>query len=350
VPLARARFIKAAAATVLAGGFDAVATRAAGATGGLDIWPAPGAVAPTQLRVLICADRGAEVPQPADGDMFTFANKRWRGTPSIVALPGGRSGVIAAVGVDDYLYGVLPIEASPGWPPDALAAQAIVARTFALSRRTLARPYDVVVSQNDQRFGGIEAEYPATNAAVDATRDSVITFAGANASVFYSACCGGHTADAAAVWGHEELPYLRGVADPYCVAAPDYRWERSIPLDRVQAALGARVSGPITGFGLGPADAGGRPLTIDVFSGAARASVPAGEFRSLLGADIVRSSWIQALQLAPPALVVRGAGRGHGVGLCQWGARAMGAAGNSAAAILAFYFPGTRIAAVDSGG
>jgi stage II sporulation protein D len=282
--------------------------------------------------------------------MFTFANKRWRGTPSIVALPGGRSGVVAAVPVDDYLYGVLPVEASPGWPPDALAAQAIVARTFALSRRTFARPYDVVVSQSDQRFGGIDAEYPATNAAVDATRNAVITFAGGNTSVFYSACCGGHTADAAEVWGHETLPYLRGVADPYCSAAPDYRWERSVPLERVAAALGARIDGEITGFALGPADVSGRPATIDVLSDTARATLSAAEFRLLLGAECVRSSWITALQFEPPQLVIRGAGRGHGVGLCQWGARAMGAAGSSAAAILGFYFPGTRIAAFDAGG
>jgi stage II sporulation protein D len=350
VPLERARFIKAAAATAFAGGLDALAARTAGATGGLDVWPPPGGAAPAQMRVLISADRGGEVPQAADGDMFTFANKRWRGTPSIVALPGGRSGVVAAVGVDDYLYGVLPIEASPGWPPDALAAQAIVARTFALSRRTFARPYDVVVSQSDQRFGGIEAEYPATNAAVDATRNSVVAFAGGNASVFYSACCGGHTADAAEVWGHETLPYLRGVADPYCVTAPDYRWERSIPLERVQTALAARAAGPITGVALGPAGSGGRPLSVDVLSGEARATVSAVDFRLLLGADVIRSAWIQALEFAPPQLIVRGAGRGHGVGLCQWGARAMGAAGNSAAAILAFYFPGTRIAAADAGG
>jgi stage II sporulation protein D len=346
----RRRFMRAAAATLFAGGIDAAWPRNAGATGGLDVWSAPGAVAPAQLRILICADRGAEIPQAADGDMFTFANKRWRGTPSIVALPGGRSGVVAAVDVDDYLYGVLPIEASPGWPPEALAAQAIVARTFALSRRNLARPYDVVVSQSDQRFGGIEAEYPATNAAVDATRNSVITYAGGNASVFYSACCGGHTADAATIWGHSALPYLRGVADPYCVAAPDYRWQRSIALDRVQAALARHVAGEITGFALGPADSGGRPLSIDVLTGDARATLSTIDFRTLIGADLIRSSWILTLQFEPPELIVHGAGRGHGVGFCQWGARAMGAAGSSAAAILAWYFPGTQIVAVDAGG
>ena len=349
MPLDRATFITSAAA-LLAAGLDAGSASPAGATGGLDIWPSPGALAPAQMRILISADRGSEIPEPADGDIFTFANKRWRGTPSIVALPGGRSGVVAAVGVDDYLYGVLPIEASPGWPPDALAAQAIVARTFALGRRTLTRPYDVVASQSDQRFGGIEAEYPATNAAVDATRNSVLTFAGANASVFYSACCGGHTADAAAIWGHDALPYLRGVADPYCVAAPDYRWQRSVPLDRIQAALAAHVSGEITGFALGTADSGGRPLSIDVLSDGARTTLSSSDFRLLIGADVVRSTWIQGLRIEPPQLVMNGAGRGHGVGFCQWGARAMGAAGSNAAAILAFYFPGTRIAVLDGVG
>jgi len=326
------------------------ATTAALFTGGLDVWSLPGAVPPARLRVLISPDRGSEMPQRADGDIFTFGGRRWRGTPSIVALPGGRSGVVATVDVDGYLYGVLPIEASPGWPATALAAQAIVARTFALARRTLSRPYDVEVSQRDQRFGGIESEYPATNAAVDATRAAVLTFDGGGASVFYAACCGGHTADAAEIWGHNALPYLRGVPDPYCVAAPDYRWQRIVPLDRLRAALASRVSGEITGLALGAPDSGGRPLSVDVLAGAQRSTLSTIEFRALVGTDTVRSTWIRTLTLEPPQVIIEGAGRGHGVGLCQWGARAMGAAGSAAADILAFYFPGTRISAVDDRG
>jgi stage II sporulation protein D len=326
------------------------ATAAALFTGGLDVWPGPGTIEPARMRVLISADRGNETPQLADGDIFTFAGRRWRGTPSIVTLPDGRSGVVASVDVDSYLYGVLPIETSPGWPPQTLAAQAIVARTFALGRRTLSRPYDVVVSQMDQRFGGIEAEFPATNAAVDATRNAVLTYDGGNASVFYAACCGGHTADAAEIWGHAALPYLRGVPDPHCVAAPDYRWQRTLPVDRVRAALGARVPGEITGFQLGPGDSSGRALTIDVFSDGSRATVPTAEFRTAIGADVVRSTWILSLVLGASEVAIDGAGRGHGVGLCQWGARGMGLDGSPAADILAFYFPGTRIAVVDASG
>jgi stage II sporulation protein D len=334
--LARATFLKATVAALF--------------TGGLDVWTEPGAFVPATLRVLISADRGDDTPRLADGGIFFFAGRRWRGVPSIVALPNGRSGVVATVDIDGYLYGVLPIEAAPGWPPTALAAHAIVARTFALSRRTPARPYDVVVSQHDQRFGGIESEFPATNAAVDATRNAVLTYDGANASVFYAACCGGHTADAAEIWGHAALPYLRGVNDPYCATAPDYRWQRSVSLDTVRRALGARIDGGITGFALGRLDSGGRPLDLDVICGAQRVTLSTIDFRNAIGPDIVRSTWIRGLRIDGPQVVIDGSGRGHGVGFCQWGARAMGAAHAPAADILAFYFPGTRIMTVDAGG
>ena len=340
MPFGRALFLKAATAAFF--------------TGGLDMWSTPGPVSGTLMRVLISADRGRETPQLADGDMFTFAGKRWRGTPAIVALADGASGVVATVDVDRYLYGVVPVEASARWPLAALQAQAIVARTFALARRTPARPYDVVVTQADQRFGGIEAEYPATNAAVDTTQGATLTYNGSDASIFYAACCGGHTADAAEIWGHQTLPYLRGVADPYCVAAPDYRWQRTLPLERIRAALASRVSGTITGFALGPADACGRPLALDVLAGTQRSTLTTIEFRQLLGADTVRSTWIRTVALATgngaPQVTIEGAGRGHGVGLCQWGARAMALAGSTAATILGFYFPGTSISSVDGAG
>jgi stage II sporulation protein D len=333
MPLERALFLKAGAAALF--------------TGGLDVW-SDTTVAPN-IRILISADRGSERPQLSDGAMFTFAGRRWRGTPSIVALPGGRSGVVATVDIESYLYGVLPIEASPRWPAAALAAQAIVARTFALGRRTLTRPYDVVMAQSDQRFGGIDAEFPATNAAVDATRTTVLTYADGLASVFYAACCGGHTADASLIWGHTTLPYLRGVADPYCVAAPDYRWERRLSRDRLQADLAARVAGPITGVELGPTAASGRPLSIDVLTTERRTTLSTIDFRALVGADTIRSTWIVRVAVTATEVTVAGAGRGHGVGLCQWGARAMGMAGAATADILAFYFPGTRTGAFDAG-
>jgi stage II sporulation protein D len=317
-------------------------------TGGLDIWSTPSpAPAGAAMRILIAADRAGALPQPIDARSFAFGGRTWRGRPSVAPLADGRDGVIATLDVDTYLYGVVPLEAAPAWPSAALQAQAIVARTYALARRTLSRPYDVTVSESDQRYGGVDAEQPATSAAVDATRGAILTYLGGATSVFYASCCGGHTADAAQIWGHAALPYLRGVADPYCMDAPDYRWQRSVALDRLAIDLGDPAGGAITGFVLGPPDDTGRPQTIDVVADTGRTTLSTADFRRRVGTDTVRSTWIRALTLmhaqAGPQVVIEGSGRGHGVGLCQWGARAMSAAGASAAQILAWYFPGTVV-------
>jgi stage II sporulation protein D len=327
------------------GGFLGAST-AALFTGGLDVWSTPSPA--TRIRILVSADRGTDAPQPFDAQSFTFGGARYRGAPAIVRMPNGREAVIANLDVDTYLYGVVGLEASPGWPAAALQAQSILARTYALQHRTLGRPYDVTMTESDQRYGGIGAESPAAIAAVDATRALQLTYAGGPASVFYAACCGGHTEDAGELWGHAELAYLRGVACSYCTAAPDYRWQRSVPLASVAAALGTRVRGPITGFALGPADPSGRPRTLDVLASDAALTLTTTEFRALVGPNVIRSTWIRRLGIdstqAVAQAVIEGSGRGHGVGLCQWGARGMSVAGASVSQILALYFPGTVLA------
>jgi stage II sporulation protein D len=311
------------------------------ATGGLDVWEPNG----TQIRVLVSSDLRGQQPQLAADGTFAFGAKRWRGQPSTVPVDG-RLGLVTAIDVDQYLQGVVPLELSPSWPTAALEAQAIVARTYALAHRTLSRPWDVLADDSDQRWGGVDAEAPAATAAIQATRGRVLGYAGGPATVFYSACCGGHTADASALWGASPIAYLRGVADGYCVPAPDYRWSRTVPLARALAAFGDRIGGSLTGADLGPPDDSGRPHTVTLH-GERDLTLAVGDLRRTLGYDSVRSTWLRSLRVdttqAAPALVIEGSGRGHGVGLCQWGARFCAAAGASAAQILTFYFPGTAV-------
>ncbi len=290
------------------------------ATGGLDIWSTP---AP------------ATAPSPVSSD-----------TPLIrVAVPGGG---ITTLDVETYLRGVVPIEASPSWPAAALEVQAIIARSYALEKKTIGAGYDLVTTVTDQRYGGPAVEHPATTAAVEATRGMTIRFAGGPASVFYSACCGGHTEDAAEVWGHTALPYLRGVDDPDCATAPDYRWVRTLPLERARAALADRLPGTPASIDLTDADASGRPrsVTIRCTSGAG-ATFTVAELRARWGDESVRSSWLRRVTVdttqAVPFVRIEGSGRGHGVGLCQWGARGMALAGADAPAIVAHFFPGTAV-------
>lgn len=284
------------------------------ATGGLDVWddePAPSGVT---LRVALA------------------------------------SGSVVTLDVEKYLRGVVPLEAPANWPPAALQAQAIVARTYALGKRNLTRPFDVQAGDADQQYGGPAAERPSTNDAVDSTRGLTLRYNGGPASVFYSSCCGGHTADAAALWGRSGLPYLRGVADePNCTASPDYRWRRTLALDRGRALLEGRLRGTIASFDLADVDDTGRPRTVIVRDDAGGgAPVTVDEVRRRFGTEIVRSLWIRHISIdrtqAAPMIVIEGCGRGHGVGLCQWGARGLANDGADAAAILTHFFPGTEVA------
>ena len=312
------------------------------ATGGIDVWDP---LSP-QIRVLVANETHGETPQVASDGTFAYGGKRWRGAPSTIGGEGGKTMLVTTIDVDQYLQGVVPLESPPSWPAAALEAQAIVARTFALARRSLSRPYDVRADESDQRWGGVEAEHPAATAAIRATRGRTLVYAGGPASVFYSACCGGHTADAASVWNGVPLPYLRGVADPYCAPAPEYRWSRTIDVSRAVAAFGAKTGGTLVGTALSDPDSTGRPRAVALL-GTIVATVPVADFRRALGSDVVRSLWLRSVRIDPaqaaPRLVIEGAGRGHGVGLCQWGAKFFAAAGASAAQILAFYFPGTGV-------
>jgi stage II sporulation protein D len=322
-----------------------VAPHAASASGGFEA--DDGLAVPTEIRVLVAADRAGRMPASTDAQSFTFDGKRYRGVASVAILEG-REALVAHVGLDAYLAGVVPLEASAGWPRAALEAQAIVARTFVLARRSAGRAYDVVAGDRDQLYGGIGIEAPAVTAAVNATTGQVIASDGAPAAVFFSACCGGHTASSAETWGGAPLPYLAGVPDPHCAAAPDYRWRQEYPIARVEAALGAKLGGvAIRDARIDARDSSGRARTVTFSDGTHRAALSGAELRARLGAASLRSTLLARIAVdttqAGSVVAVEGGGRGHGVGLCQWGTRAMAADGADARDILAFYFPGTTV-------
>jgi len=346
----------------LAVGFAAVssfAARAARATGGLDpeLGPPPSTVRlqvppgrNATLRVLVASGVSPQAFAPSGDGEFSYAGKIYRGVPQLADAGNVRSGLIATLQVESYLYGVVPLEIGTQWPPAALQAQAIVARTYALAHRSAGRAFDVVAHEGDQVWGGIDVESPQTNAAVDATSGAVVTYGAGLASVFYASCCGGHTVDARGLWGGADLPYLRGVDDPYCASSPDYRWTTTLTAGTLSAALGPRLAalGTLRAITLrDPQPDGRRAVAFVGTTGAVDLS--AAQVRTALGARVVRSAyWKDLTVVGDPAqadaqVVIEGAGRGHGVGLCQWGARMMALQGRSARDIVAYYFPGTAI-------
>ncbi len=301
-------------------------------------------VQPPSLRVLL--GEGSAKPIPSGG--FEFAGRQYRG--SFSRGPDGR--VINLVALEEYLYSVVPREMPSSWPAAALQVQAICARTFVLRHADPQRPYDVVPSVLDQAYEGVVTESPAGRQAVDATAGTILRYGSEYADVAYSSCCGGHTESASDAWGGPPVPYLGGVVCPYCMASPDFRWTRDVAFAAIASATAPQLKGmgQVRDVRLGPRDASGRARFVELITNRGTVAMPGSDFRMAVGPRVVLSLLILELSIQPaegtltmPLLHLEGAGNGHGVGLCQWGARGMALENASTAKIAGFYFPGTTL-------
>src|ERR1700686_730246 len=166
--------------------------RVARATGGLKVG---GPVKEPVVRILLASGANIAPAKQLDELYFSWSGRTYRGGFALVPLPGNRAGLIDFVPLDSYLYGVVSAEVSPAWPSEAQKAQAILARTYVTTKLRPDKPYDVVASNSDQQYGGIQSESVEGRAAVDATAGKFVLYSGAVAHVAYSSCCGGRTAD-----------------------------------------------------------------------------------------------------------------------------------------------------------
>ncbi len=298
-----------------------------------------------QLRVLL----GTGDARPLSGGGFAFDGLAYRG--SFERLSDGS--IVNVITLEEYLYSVVPREMSPSWPEQALQVQAICARTYVLRRVDPRRPYDIVPSDMAQVYEGVRAESPPGRAAVDATSGTILRYGGEYAQVAFSSCCGGHTESASDAWGGAPIGYLSGVVCPYCTASPQYYWSRDIALAEIIRALGLQQEtiGETYGVSIPSFDQSGRARDFMLDRGSNEApTVARGEdLRRLLGPKLLPSLLItkcslDASQDAWTANVhLEGRGNGHGVGLCQWGARGAALVDGSVEGITNFYFPGTSI-------
>jgi stage II sporulation protein D len=325
-----------------AAGAFTVFPRAARATGGLDV-EAPESTA--RMRVLLASGSFAP-PQPIDAWHFAWNGRSYRGTPTTATLADGRVGLVDELPLDTYLYGVLGKEISASWASGAQQAQAILSRTYALAKLRPEKSYDVVASESDQHYGGMDGESVECRAAIDATAGRIVTFGGLPAHVAYSACCGGRTADAGDIW-RTSYPYLAGVADPNCAGAPNFAWTVDVTCADAVRAFGAQMRGfgALRDVRVDAVAPGERPTAVAFVGATGTFQASAADVRNALGTSVVRSTFVRSAAFDARAQTVTfaGTGRGHGVGVCQWGARAMGEAGASASEILSFYMPGTSL-------
>lgn len=308
--------------------------------------------------------------------------RAYRGRLYLTLDASGRLAAVLGVALEELLRGLVPSEIPAGAPAEALKAQAVTARSNVLAQmgtRHLTEPWALCSDVHCQAYRGAGVHAAATDSAVRATAGEAL-FGRADRTLVdgvYSALCGGHGEDNDAVWpappdlslrGRPDLPadagrrWAGGLRDDralraflaerpasFCARAGGVprdrlRWERRLggpELDAVARALGLPR---VRGLNVEARGASGRARALAVEGDGGRAIVE-GELRirKLLG-NLPSSMFL--VDRDGEALVLRGGGWGHGVGMCQWGAIGRAEAGQDYRAILRAYFAGAEVAKV----
>lgn len=339
-------------------GFDLVVS---GAEGGAPVMLAHGRAQlrfRCQLNGKIATDKGgaAQLPKAVAGPLRISSlggfvrvdSKQFRDDLYLYSLHGDCV-IINHVDLEKYVAGLLDSEMSAKWNLETLKAQAVAARTYALyqmreaSSAAVRQPFDLNSSVKDQVYDGAHKERAKALAAVQGTAGEVLTFKGKPIKAFYHSTCGGKTTNPEKVWGFK-APYMIAVPCGYCHVSPRYRWHYEMRLTDLEKA--ARVAGLLKGRLTGLRVAGvtpqGRVAAVDLFEGGRSVRVKGTRFREIVGYQALKSTDF-ALYRQGDALRFTGSGSGHGVGMCQWGAKAMGDRGRAYREILAKYYPRATI-------
>lgn len=278
---------------------------------------------------------------------LSLDGRRYRGALELRHRGGGLTAV-NIVPVDGYLRSVVPEEMPVGWPAEAIKAQSVAARSFALASRGrhASEGYDLCTTTHCQLYTGTAAEKSASDAAIKATRGEVLTYGGKPIEALFHTDSGGMTENSEDVWG-SHVPYLRAAKDTPAKTMP---WTKTISradLGRKLAAKGHTI-GRVRSLALSPLAIGraakdrtasGRVKTMTVKGTKGTATLSGTTWRSLLG---LKSTLFDA-KLAKDMVTFTGYGSGHGLGISQWGAERMAAKGASYAEILHHYYTGTKL-------
>ncbi len=270
-----------------------------------------------------------------------FAGHHYRGAIRLTATDAGIE-VINVVDVEEYLRGVVPAEMSASWPAEALKAQAVAARSYTLTSLAPAKDYDLCATVDCQVYRGIDAEDGRSDQAVEATRGIVLSYGGVTARTYYHSDSGGAVASSQEVWG-TALPYLVARAD-VTSRSPHAAWQVRLDPNVIAASLAAigRNVGTVRAVRVLALTESGRVSELEVEGGSGHTVLRGVQVTHLARAWGLKSTRFRSLG----GLTVAGEGWGHGVGMSQYGARALAGSSYDYAQILAYYYPHTQLTRV----
>ena len=274
---------------------------------------------------------------------------------SLVRVHLRRENITRTMPLEEYVRGVVAVEGSLEREPEALKALAVASRTYALKNlgRHVRDGYDFCTTTHCQRFQAADVDHGVSSevvAAVHATRGETLNDSENQvADAYFSASCGGATANKGTLWGGSAPPYLRSVPDEFCRTQAHHNWTDVISqaqlLKALQTDSRTNVGDRLASVTILRTDASGRAELIAI-EGDRRATVSGWDFKIIvgraLGWNLLKSSRFEIAHTGS-SFIFRGSGFGHGLGLCQEGAHVMAERGASYRQILAKYFPSTQV-------
>jgi stage II sporulation protein D len=279
------------------------------------------------------------------GKGFVYIGDRWfRGRILVIPTENGLTAV-NWVDLEEYLYSVVGGEMSSNWPPEALKAQAIAARTYALYEREKKRNnpiFDLGDSPDRwQIYKGVSSESKATYDAVDATKSQILTYNNKIILSVFHACSGGHTENVEDVWTSKE-PYLRAVPD-FDQDIKECNWQTTFS----PSEISARISGvgkikEIIPENFSPYRS---VKTLKIVGDRGTRVLRGEEVRTALR---LRSTRFSVSKSPDGGFVLQGLGFGHGVGMSQWGAYNLAKKGANHLQILGYYFKGVSLTPIQA--
>ena len=281
--------------------------------------------------------------------------RNWPTDDTMIRLYQHETDTVTELPLEEYLCGVLAGEMDNTWPEEALKAQAILARTFTLEKmeQNAMAERNADASTDIHEFQAYDASKinEAIREAVDDTENEVAVYKGELIKAWFFSDGGGITAASAKEglsYDKEETPYIHSVEDPGAQHRdnPNQNWEAEFSMQEAANAVAAVTGVHRDGYqSVKVSERGdsGRAVTYQFDN----VAVGAAAFRLALGGERMKSNLVDEIYISDDTLYIKGSGYGHGVGMSQWGARAMAEQGKSAEEIVQYFFRDIKIIETD---